>query len=114
MKKRPISVTILSLLMLAVGAGGFIGHAYQGRPWHALPSDMVLACVVSLIAVVCGVWMLRGANWARWLTLAWMAFHVGVSALQSVQQTVVHGVLLAVFVYLLFRRPALEFFGAGG
>lgn len=112
MKNRPISVTILSLLMLVTGAVGFVYHLYLARPWHPFPSDLILVCAVSLLAVACGVWMLRGANWARWLTLAWMAFHVGVSALHSMQQTVVHGALLVVFVYVLFRRPAREFFGA--
>jgi len=113
MNKHPISVTILSLLMLVTGVLGFVHHAYEARPWHTLPADAIAACLVSLVAVICGVWMLRGANWARWLTLAWMAFHVGLSALKSVQETIVHGVLLALFIYLLFRRPAREFFGTG-
>ncbi|HEX4030995.1 MAG TPA: hypothetical protein VHX20_11565 [Terracidiphilus sp.] len=112
MKPRPIPVTILSLLMLATGAAGFTFHAYSARPWHRFPADMVLACLVSLIAVVCGIFMLRGSNWARWLTLAWIAFHVAISALQSVQQTVVHGLLLLLFAYLLFRPAARAFFSA--
>jgi hypothetical protein len=112
MKPRPIPVTILSLLMLATGAAGFAFHAYSARPWHRFPADMVLACLVSLIAVVCGIFMLRGSNWARWLTLAWIAFHVAISALQSVQQTVVHGLLLLLFAYLLFRPAARAFFSA--
>jgi hypothetical protein len=113
MKRRPISVTILSLLMLVTGAVGFVYHLYLARPWHPFPSDLILVCAVSLIAVACGVWMLRGCNWARWLTLAWMAFHVAISTLNSVQQTVVHGLFLAVFIYLLFRPAARAYFGSG-
>ena len=62
MKKRPISVTILSLLMLAVGAVGFVYHAYRGRPWFPAHADTIMVCSVNLIAVVCGVFMLRGCN----------------------------------------------------
>ncbi len=34
--------------------------------------------------------MLRGSNWARWLALAWIAFHVFLSFLHSWQQVLVH------------------------
>jgi hypothetical protein len=112
-KPRPISVTILSLLMLVTGAAGFAYHFYQAKPWHAFPADLVTACLVSLLAVVCGIFLLRGSNWARWLTLAWMGFHVTLSALNSMQQTIVHGLLLLVFAYVLFRPAARAYFGVG-
>jgi hypothetical protein len=113
MKKRPISVMILGVLMLVTGIGGLGYHVYKAASWRPFPEDLVLVCALSIVAAVCGVFLLLGSNWARWLTLAWMAFHVGVSALHSVQQTVVHGLLLAAFAYILFRRPAREYFSAG-
>ena len=32
--------------------------------------------LTELLAILSGVFMLRGQNWARWLALAWIAFHV--------------------------------------
>lgn len=112
MKPRPISVTILSLLMLVVGAAGFVYHARRGWPWPPIHSDLILVCSVSLAAVVCGVYMLRGCNWARWLTLAWMAFHVAISALHSAGQAAAHSLFLVIFIYLLFRPAARAYFAA--
>jgi hypothetical protein len=63
-----------------------------------------------VLAVVSGVFMLRGWNWARWLLVVWLAFHVALSALHSVFQVAVHGVLFGVIVYFLFRNAANAFF----
>jgi hypothetical protein len=54
--------------------------------------------------------MLRGHNWARWLALAWMAFHVVLGALTSPSQLLVHAFLLVVFGYFLLRRSASNYF----
>ena len=32
--------------------------------------------LTELLAMVSGAFMLRGHNWARWLALAWIIFHV--------------------------------------
>jgi hypothetical protein len=53
--------------------------------------------------------MLRGHNWARWLALAWMAFHVAISV-GHWQQFVPHAILFALFAYGLFRVDARGFF----
>jgi hypothetical protein len=113
-RQRPISVTIMGVLMVVVGAVGMARYAYAAKPWHSLPTDMVEASLVSLIALVSGVLILRGSNWGRWLTLLWMSFHVVISALHSVQQAVVHGLLLGLFAYLLFRLEARTYFSASG
>jgi hypothetical protein len=66
-----------------------------------------------LLAVVAGVFLLRGRNWARWLVVAWMVFHVVLSAVHPGHALVVHGVLTAVVIYFLFRAPASEYFRGG-
>ena len=68
---------------------------------------MILA--TELAALVAGVFLLRGANWARWLAIAWIAFHVALS-FGSLQRLVVHTVILLLFVYLLFRPSANAYF----
>jgi hypothetical protein len=56
--------------------------------------------------------MLRGRNWARWGALAWMAFHVVLSAFHSLVQLAMHSVFFAVIAYFLFRPAAKEYFRA--
>ena len=108
--KRPISVTILALVYLAVGV---IGFAYHFRPilaTHAIHADDVMVEVSELLAIVCGMFILQGRNWARWLALAWMAFHVGVSFLHNFREIAVHTVFLFVIALILFRPKAVEYF----
>jgi hypothetical protein len=54
--------------------------------------------------------MLRGHNWARWLILVWIAYHVVLSALHSVSEVVVHGLLFVVIAYVLFRPRVSAYF----
>ena len=111
MNKRPIYVTVLGYLLIAVGAMGIAYHFTEFRT--ANPSEYLLVLAVRLIAVACGVHVLRGKDWARWLSIAWIAFHVGISFFHSMQEVAVHIVFLAVFAVLLFRPPANRFFRAG-
>jgi hypothetical protein len=62
--------------------------------------------------VIAGVYMLRGANWARWLAIAWIAFHVGVSYFHSWGEMAMHAAILVVFAYILLRPAAAEYFCA--
>ena len=108
MKKRPISITIISILAIVVGVGGFASHARQFDP--AYPAGTIAMCALSLVAVEAGIAMFRARNWARWLWLAWMAFHVAISFLNTLSEALVHAVMLALFVFLLFRPLAAAYF----
>ena len=108
--KRPLSITIVSWLFVAVGVVGVVYHAREFNAAHPLQSEVVVACVVRLLAIVGGVFMLRGRNWARWLLVAWIAFHVVLSAFHSTFEVVVHSLLFGVIVYFLFRAQAAAYF----
>ena len=110
MKKRPLSVTVVSLVMLAAGIVGFIFHFSELNVQHPLQNDALLIEAIRLVAVVCGAFMLRGYDWGRWLTLAWITFHVFISAFDSLSKFGFHVVLLAVLGYFLLRREAREYF----
>ncbi len=109
MKKRPITVTILSWLLVAAGAVGLVYHLSELRT-QTFSTEILWISSVRVLAIVAGVFMLRSADWARWLALAWIAFHVVISALHSVQQTIVHALLLALFAYFLLRQDARSYF----
>jgi len=78
-----------------------------------MADGLIWIALVRLIAVVCGAFMLRGADWARWLALAWMAFHVVVGFLHSMREGAIHGLILVVIAYLLFRPEARAYFRGG-
>jgi CHASE2 domain-containing sensor protein len=114
MNKRPIPVIVIGCLYVATGAIGLASHLIAFKPQHPFQYDIVWISLVSLIAIVCGIYMLRGSNWARWLGLAWMAFHVILSVFHSRSELVVHSLLFVAFAYFLFRPPATQYFRAAG
>jgi hypothetical protein len=110
MSSRPLSVTLIGGLFIVAGVlqlGFFFYQLNFHRPLHY---DDALVGLVRLLAVVCGVFLLRGNNWARWLAIAWLVFHVGVSAFGSARDVVVHGLLFGVIAYFLLRSEANQFF----
>jgi hypothetical protein len=112
MNKRPLSVTIISWIFIAAGVIGLAYHStdFAKRPFHY---DVVWVSLLRLAAILCGVFMLRGSNWARWLALAWLAYHVVIGAMHSTTELLMHAVLLAVFSFFLLRPPAAAYFRAG-
>jgi hypothetical protein len=110
MKRRPIAVTILGYVLIATGVASLAFHATDFKPTHDLPSELAWISLVRIIAIVSGAFMLRGCNWARWLALAWIAFHVVISFLDSWQKAAVHGLIFVLFAYLLLRPDASAYF----
>jgi uncharacterized membrane protein len=104
--KRPLPVTILGCLFIVVGLVGFVYHLSESP----LDRWIVLISIVRIIAVVGGVFLLMGHNWARWLMLAWLAFHVVVSAFHSLSESIAHVVLLIIVGYVLLWPPASKYF----
>ena len=105
MNKRPPSITVISWLFIAVG---LIALLYHLRP--PFEAGLVWICFVRILAVVAGIFMLRGFNWARWLLIVWVGFHVIVGAWHSPLSLAMHGFLFAVMIYLLFRPQASAYF----
>jgi hypothetical protein len=110
MNKRPLSITILAWVYIAVGAIGLVYHLPELHANHALQFDGVWIELVRLLGVVAGVFMLRCQSWARWLALAWIAFHVVVGALHSYQQFAIHCLFCAVIAFYLFRPASTRYF----
>ena len=110
MNRRPLSVTVVSLLLAAAGAVGLVYHLTEVNVRHPFQNDIVWVSLVRLAAIVGGVYMLRGRNWARWLAMAWIGFHVVISAFHSFPQFAVHALLFGVFAWTLFRPQATQYF----
>lgn len=110
MNRRPIYVTVLGYVLIAAGAIGIAYHftEFKSTPW----SEYLLVLVVRLLAIVAGVFVLRGKDWARWLAIAWIAFHLGISIFHTKEGIAVHAVVLVVFCVLLFLPAANRYFRA--
>ena len=66
--------------------------------------------LVRILAIICGAFMLRGHNWARWVAIAWIGFHVILSAFHSLGEFAMHCLFCAVFAWFLFRPDAARYF----
>ena len=109
MKKRPWRITFIAWLFVVAGLAD-IGFNLSGVRQQPFDYDSLWPIGLGLVAIVCGFLLLRGNNWARWLSVAWLAFHVIVGSFGSIQKLIAHGLLLAVIAYFLFRREAGSFF----
>jgi hypothetical protein len=115
MVQRPRSVTIISWLFIVLGAialiGGLlpIGEVTLVQRAGELKSHWYVH-LSRLLEIVAGVFMLYGMNWARWLMVVWMVFHVVVGALHSVVQLFTHVAIFTVIGYFLFRPQATGYF----
>jgi hypothetical protein len=115
MNKRPRSVTVISWLFIAAGVIGFAYHATEFKTHGPFQYDLLWVCLVRLLAVLSGLFMLRGFDWARWLLLVWIGYHVVLSGFHSLSELVMHGLLFGVVAYFLLRRQASVYFrGASG
>ena len=110
--RPPLSVLVIAVLFLGVGMVGFVYHFRTLLAWQ---QGSVWVESIELLAVVAGVFLLFGQNWARWLAVVWMAFHVVLSAFHSYAETAVHAAFLALIVWALFvPREARRHFQRDG
>jgi hypothetical protein len=112
MNKRPIAVIVIGWLYVATGVIALASHLIGFKPQHPFQYDIVWMALVNLIAIVCGAYLLRGHNWARWLALAWIGFHVVLSIFHAPFELVVHSLLCIAVLYFLFRPQATQYFRA--
>lgn len=108
--KRPLGVTILGCLYLAVGAGGLAAH-FNALLGPNLWREGIPIEVTELLALISGVFLLRGRNWARWLAVAWITFHVILSAFHNWPELAMHRAFWAIIACVLFRPQVARYFG---
>lgn len=107
MKKWPIPVLMVACVYLLVGVGGFFVHFSELTAGH---SDAIAIELTELLAVVSGVGLLLRKNWARWLALTWVVFHVILSLFHPLTELLIHVALCVVIAWLLFRPRTARWF----
>jgi hypothetical protein len=79
MRKRPLAVTVIAWVVTVLGCLSLLGSTLWLLSWWQVPRppeqiwQLALCFLGAGITMACGRFLLRGANWARWLYLAWMA-----------------------------------------
>lgn len=109
MRKRPLSITLIGWIFVAAGLIGLV-YASKFKAERPFDSDFLWVSFVRLLAVVCGAFVLRGSNWARWLLVVWLGYHVGLSVVHTPFELAVHSLLFAGLLFFLFRGPASAYF----
>ena len=104
--KRPFAIAFLGWLFIFVGLAALLYHLIKGT----LDFWMITIVLFELVAVLAGIFLLKGRNWARWLLMAWVAIHVYIGAGHSLSAGVPHLLLLIAIGYFLFTPPDSHYF----
>lgn len=107
MGKQPVPVLIVAVVYLVVGVIGFGYHFHELTAGHR---DAIAIELTELTAVIAGVALLMRRNWARWLALTWVVFHVVISLFHPVRELLVHAALCILIAWLLFRPATARWF----
>jgi hypothetical protein len=110
MNKRPHSVTAIGCIFIVAGVIGLAYHGAEFKAQRHFDYDSVLVLLVRVLAILGGVFLLRGSDWARWFLLIWMAYHVILSAFHSVFELITHSLLLGVIAFFLYRPRVSAYF----
>lgn len=110
--KAPWPVLLVAALYIAIGAIGFVAHfpAFHGQ--YGFHQEDFWIELTEALALLAGIYLLRGRDWARWLALVWIAFHVVLSAFHSLQEMLIHAALCVLIAFVLFGPPSRGFFRA--
>ena len=120
MTRRPRTITLIGLLFVAVGVLGLLNDLWPlvtSRAAEQLAkfrsdglADLSPAWASRVAAIVGGIGVIQGRNWARWLLAAWMIFHIGLSFLHSMSRLAIHLVMFLPILYLLFVGSSRQYF----
>jgi len=122
MNSRPVSITVIAWILIAINAISLVSTlflinspaAQELMAKNPMPLSVQYAMIFAglFVAVVCGIFMLKGANWARLLYVGWnvVAFAVNFITSPGKLLMVPGTIILAVIVFFLFRPNANAFF----
>ena len=125
-QNRPTSVTVVSWMLIVMGAISLVGllFAPQQSPGQRtgrgadraqlipIPVQYAMSFGGMLVMIVSRAAMLLGQNWARFLYVVWngVGFIVGLITSPMKLLMIPGGLIYVVFVLLLFRPRANQFF----
>jgi hypothetical protein len=122
MSRRPRSVTIICWILIIMGGMALlvsflppvdeVSAKYIAEYKTQHPFYWRLFYVGPVLAIICGVFMLLGFGWARWLLHAWFGHNLVMNVIHRPQQFLIGAVMFGIAVYYLYRPQAVAFFRA--
>jgi hypothetical protein len=122
MKKRPTSVTVIAWILLVISALSLLGSTMainnpmaqemMAKSPISIPLQYAMTYLGLSISILCAIFMLRAANWARLLYIAWGAIGLLFGLLASPEKLwLIPGILIyAIVVFFLLRPKASAYF----
>jgi hypothetical protein len=104
--KNYVAVIVVAFLFVLVGIGAGIAQFPRLMAGYHEAIGME---ITEAAAIVTGVCLLLRQGWARWLAVAWMAFHVAIS-FSDPGKVIVHAVLCGLIAWALFRPESRGWF----
>ena len=107
--KQYAVVIVVACLYRLVGIGAGVeqfSHLLAGQ------REAIGMEIAEATAIVTGVCLLLRLGWARWLAVAWMAFHVAIM-FSNPGKVAVHLVLCVLIAWALFRPESRGWFHKG-
>lgn len=122
MNKRPASVTFISWFFIVTGAFSLLTSftsmnnplvlELMAKSPLPVPAQFVMMYVGLAISITSGIFMLRGANWARFLYIIWGAIGLLIGlATSPAKLMLIPGIIVyGIIVFFLLRPNADAFF----
>ena len=107
--KRPLSVTLIAALFMIAGISGIVYHFPEWKQF-GFHSETVWPFVVRSTAIVAGIFLLKGSNFARLVLVGWIVYHVGLSFFHSTAELLMHVAVTIIVVVALFNTRANQYF----
>ena len=106
------SIVAVGVLFIALGFLDLyrgVAPLFGSVPSPHLANDDLQVLVIGVAALVGGIHVARGRNWARWLLAAWMALHVAISVGRP-GALAAHLAIFGCVAYVLFRARSSAHF----
>jgi hypothetical protein len=112
---RPLSVTIIGWIFIISGLAMFVAemlplfNASTSEIILQDPADLIPVLITRIIAVICGIFIIYGFNWARWLLVLWIVFHILIN-FNSLPALIIHCLLFGTVLFFLFLPKSSIYF----
>jgi hypothetical protein len=125
---RPLPITVVGWVLITFGVLGVLGiissmahknpavaEAMSSSP-IPVPVQHAIALLGTAVRLLCGFYVLRGKNWARYLYVAWSLIGILIGLATAPMKLLVLPSLVTflVIVFFLFQREANLFFASEG
>jgi len=109
-KKRPVYIVVIGVVFITLGLLDIWRGAtpLTSGAAHLTGEDFAVLSI-GIAALLGGIFVLKGRDWARWLLAIWMALHVALS-IRDPYVLLAHLVIFALLLAGLFHPAASSYF----